>query len=176
MVLRCAGHRRCHARLCAGPCFLVACVSCRVGCSRASGRRSGSGRDRRADDRIRVARPCTDAQTPAPHVDLEPGARHLSSDPAGDVAHRARRHRSRHGLVGRRALLRPPALGHLARTRSGHAHCRRTILSRRRVSASVRPRERLGNHRRLAGPVAADMAIHQGARLSRHDHPEAVRR
>ena len=79
----------------------------------------------------------------------------LPQDPAGDVPDRARRHRSRHRLVGRRPLLRPPALGHAARPRPAEAHAGRTALHRRRMHAPLRPRQRLGHDSRLAGPVAA---------------------
>ncbi len=55
--------------------------------------------------------------------------RPLPQDPPRDVPDRARRHRSRHRLVGRRPLLRPAALGHIARPRPSRSSRRKNSTS-----------------------------------------------
>ena len=49
-------------------------------------------------------------------------------------------------------------------------------LPRPRGRDAVRDGHRLGDDERLQGPAAARLAVHQGPRLPRHDHPEGVRR
>ena len=59
---------------------------------------------------------------------------------------------------------------------AAEAHRRGAALSRQRVRRALRHGQRLGDDARLPRPAAARLAVHQGPRLSRHDHPEGVRR
>jgi len=176
VVHRCADRRRRGARLWAGTGLVVARVPRRVGRRCLRDARSGHDGDDPAVDRAGPSRARADAQTAAPRVAQRAGARPVPQDPARHVADRARRDRSGHGLVGRLAVLRAPALGHAARLWPGHAVRRGTGIPGQRMRATLRSRERLGNDGHLAGPVAASVAIRQGQRLSRDDHSEAVRR
>ncbi len=53
---------------------------------------------------------------------------------------------------------------------------RGAALPRPRSRDAVRDGHRLGDDERLQGPAAARVAVHQGPRLPRDDHPEGVRR
>jgi AcrR family transcriptional regulator len=67
---------------------------------------------------------------PAPQAHQRRRACGLSKTDAGDVADGTGRARSRHGVVGRRTLLRPPELAAAARHAEAGADSRRTALPR----------------------------------------------
>ena len=80
----------------------------------------------------------------------------VPEDTAADVANRARRHRGRHRVVGRRAVFRQ------SRLVASCSPCRAPKLSRRgaalprpRVRRAVRDGQRLGDDPRLSRPAAA---------------------
>ena len=153
-----------------------------LGGGRAGVARGFHGGGRMAGRRARHGpRPLRRARRRVPAPPAAPQARdgaHLQSFPrraAVDVADREGRARSRHRVVGRRALRRPAGLGEAARVSVADAHRRGARLPRQRDERAVPPHRRLGRDA-APGPVARRVAVHQGARLSRHDHPEGIRR
>ena len=125
---------------------------------------------------VRAARDPAERAGAAAQARERRGARRVPQADAADVADGTRRDRSRHRLVGRRALLRPAGLAAPARDAVAGAHRRRAALPRPRRRGALRDGHRLGDHARLPRPAAARVAIHQGPRLPRHEHREGVRR
>ncbi|NKB14996.1 hypothetical protein GO303_04368 [Ralstonia solanacearum] len=169
-------HRRARARQHGSPGAGVAGGHGRLARGRRVARPGGPGGDCRAGRRAGAARPAAHAQAAAPRAGHAAGTGDVPRDPAGDVANRARRHRSRHGVVGCRTVLRPPRLETAARGPGATADAGGASLPRRRDREAVRPRQRLGEHAGLAGPVARSVGLCQAGRLPRHDHPQGIRR
>ncbi|MCY1483583.1 hypothetical protein D9M68_171640 [compost metagenome] len=114
------------------------------------------------------------AGTP-PQTAQRPTVRLVPEGAAADVGDRTRRHRGRHRLVGRRAVQRPPRLEHPARLSAGAAQRGGAGLPRRPDRTALRDGLRLGD-RPADGPAGKGLAVHQGQRLLRPDHSQAVRR
>ena len=83
--------------------------------------------------------------------------------------------RRRHGVVGRRPLLRQARLGQAPQDARAAPLARRAGVPRRPGRGALRHVRRVGDLARAPGPAAARVAVHQGQGLPRHDHPEAVR-
>ena len=148
----------------------------RVACGRCMARSHRPGDDHHARHRLRAACAGAHAQAAAPCADHTPRTVDVPQDHAGDVANGARRHRSRHRLVGCRTLLRPPRLEAPALFTTAASVAGRTSLPRRGNREALRPRQRLGDHADLAGHVARGVGLCQAGGLPGHDHPEGIRR
>ena len=93
-----------------------------------------------------------------------------------DVADRARGARSRHGVVGRRAVHRQAELVEAAVREAAAALARRAGVPRRPLRRAVPDDRRLGHHPQARRPAAAGVGLPQVEGLLRDDHPEEVRR
>ena len=101
---------------------------------------------------------------------------HVPAHAAVDVADREGRARSRHGVVGRRAVHRRSGLGKAAVGDAAAADRRRAGVHRRPVRRAVPHDRRLGHHAPPRRSAAAPVGLHQEQGLLRDDHPEEVRR
>ena len=95
---------------------------------------------------------------------------------AVDVADREGSARSRHGVVGRRAVHRQTQVRKAASQQAPAAHRRGTGLHRRSVRRAVPHVRRLGHHAPARRHAAEGLGLPQVEGLLRDDHPEEIRR
>ena len=112
----------------------------------------------------------------APRHPHAPDHRRVSPHAAAHVEDRAGRARGRQRLVGRRAVLRHARLAQVAAPAAAEAHRGGAGLSRWPVRRALPNARRLGDHPRAARHAAEGLAVPQGAKILRDDHPEGIRR
>ena len=95
---------------------------------------------------------------------------------AASLGHRARGHRSRRRLVGRRPVHRQSGLEQAPGLRSGQAVGRGAAIPGRPGRRALRHARRLEDHLGMARPAARGLGLSQGPQILRDDHSEAVRR
>jgi hypothetical protein len=133
--------------------LMVACLHDRLGGGRACQRSSGPVATTAARDRLRP---------PRPRLTIKPLRRTWLAKPVLDIFRKIlpemspteRTHRSRHRLVGRPNCSPDARIGTRCSATARPRSRGRTVVPRRRMRATVRSRERLGNHHGVAGPVA----------------------